>query len=62
MDLRTRLAADYSNVKLMDPDRDTYPKAAVLQVLGMLSDEQSYMEDKRTVLRGVFITVVCGEY
>ncbi|EER02660.1 hypothetical protein Pmar_PMAR011452, partial [Perkinsus marinus ATCC 50983] len=51
MDLRTRLAADYSNVKLMDPDRDTYPKAAVLQVLGMLSDEQSYMEDKRTVLR-----------
>ncbi|KAF4746894.1 hypothetical protein FOZ62_029994 [Perkinsus olseni] len=51
MDLRTRLSADYSNVKLMEPDEDTYPKAAVLQVLGMISDGESYMEDKRMVLR-----------
>ncbi|KAF4728004.1 hypothetical protein FOZ63_014611, partial [Perkinsus olseni] len=57
MDLRTRLSADYSNVKLMEPDEDTYPKAAVLQVLGMISDGESYMEDKRMVLRGAVVPV-----
>lgn len=50
MDLRTRLAADYSNVKLMDPDRDTYPKAAVLQVISLSFFSSFSLWQRRTVL------------
>ncbi|KAF4655705.1 hypothetical protein FOL47_009326 [Perkinsus chesapeaki] len=57
MDLRTRLSADYSNVKLMEADQQTYPKGAVLQALGLISDGESYMDDKRMVLRDASGTI-----